>query len=538
MDRKTFLGRLLAGTGAVLAATAGGWWIWRNYKSASKEIPAKIMGASHSRGHRLRSQQKPFMADETRRIDVLIVGAGVAGLNAARTLEKSGIHDFWVVDLEDQIGGNASSGRNDVSAYPWGAHYLPVPDVRNHDLMEFLSSVGVVKGMVNGLPWYEEAYLCHAPQERLYIHGTWQEGLIPRLGVPEVERKQIEAFQQEMTRYKNWNGTDGRPAFSIPVQESSLDATLRELDSITMEQWLHAKGWDSPYLHEYVNYCCRDDFGLTHRQCSAWAGIHYFAARGGEAANATESDVLTWPEGNAWLAGQLASPILGRIGTGYMVLAVRNVDQGIEAEVLRVQDGKQIRVEAKAAICAIPRFVAERIVEGLPVLSGFSYAPWVVANITLDQRPQGMGAPLSWDNVEHGGASLGYIVADHQKLSGHPDAETVITWYMPLSNQEPSVARSEALDRPATFWRDLALDELERLHPGLKSYTRQVDVWVWGHGMIRPVPGFISGVEREKARLNHGRVSFAHSDLSGISIFEEAFYWGNRAALAVKKLLS
>ena len=52
-----------------------------------------------------------------------------------------------------------------------------------------------------------------------------------------------------------------------------------------------------------------------------------------------------------------------------------------------------------------------------------------------------------------------------------------------------------------------------------------------GHGMISPVTDFIFGKEKELAQQNiDGKIFFAHTDLSGISIFEEAFHQGINAA--------
>jgi hypothetical protein len=44
--------------------------------------------------------------------------------------------------------------------------------------------------------------------------------------------------------------------------------------------------------------------------------------------------------------------------------------------------------------------------------------------------------------------------------------------------------------------------------------------------MIRPTPGFIWGNSRRLAAIHQPPVFFAHSDLSGISIFEEAYCRG------------
>jgi len=55
--------------------------------------------------------------------------------------------------------------------------------------------------------------------------------------------------------------------------------------------------------------------------------------------------------------------------------------------------------------------------------------------------------------------------------------------------------------------------------------------------MILPRPGFISGSERREAARPLGAIHFAHSDLSGASIFEEAVDRGVRAAQDVLSAL-
>jgi len=47
------------------------------------------------------------------------------------------------------------------------------------------------------------------------------------------------------------------------------------------------------------------------------------------------------------------------------------------------------------------------------------------------------------------------------------------------------------------------------------------------------VPGFVWGESRRRAADPHGAIRFAHSDMSGLSLFEEAQYHGVRAAEAI-----
>ena len=51
-----------------------------------------------------------------------------------------------------------------------------------------------------------------------------------------------------------------------------------------------------------------------------------------------------------------------------------------------------------------------------------------------------------------------------------------------------------------------------------------------GHAMSIPVPGTRSDPARTALRQARGRLRFAHADLAGYSVFEEAFEAGNGVA--------
>ena len=56
--------------------------------------------------------------------------------------------------------------------------------------------------------------------------------------------------------------------------------------------------------------------------------------------------------------------------------------------------------------------------------------------------------------------------------------------------------------------------------------------------MICPVKGFLFSKEKKELKQNiNNQLYFAHSDLSGISIFEEAFYQGLDTADEVMKTI-
>ncbi len=522
--RRTFLATTLGAGGALIAGCT----------RPSREIPGEIVGASAVRGHRLRSGGFP-PAEAIQRCAVVIVGGGIAGLAAARSLRQQGIEDFLLVELEDQTGGNSASGRNPTSAYPWGAHYVTLPTADAHEVIGLYEELGLITGRdPAGRPVYLESALVMDPAERLFVHGRWQDGLLPKTGASDAELKEFASFASVIGAFKNARGTDGRRAFTIPVDRSSRDERFLALDRLSMAEWMQANGWNSPPLRWYVNYACRDDFGGTIDQVSAWAGLHYFAARDGAAANAESEVVLTWPEGNGWLAHRLREPLGDRIHAASLAWEVDATDGGVRADVFDFVSGRSLRIEAHAAIVCVPRFVARRIVAPLRAKgeAPLEYGPWVVANITVRHFPSGPGAPPAWDSVFQDSPSLGYVNATHQTFA-RGIRPTVLTWYQALCDGPVLAERAKALERTHGDWCELILADLRRVHEDIDSLVERIDVCVWGHGMIRPVPGSMWSGRREQMAVPIGGIHFAHSDLSGISIFEEAFTRGTLAGAAV-----
>ncbi|WP_315817554.1 FAD-dependent oxidoreductase [Paraflavitalea speifideaquila] len=88
-------------------------------------MPGRIVGAAAKTGHLLRDGKIPGEPQSIGQAKVVIVGAGISGLSAARSLHRQDMKDFLVLDLEDHAGGNASSGANNVSHYPGGSLCAP-----------------------------------------------------------------------------------------------------------------------------------------------------------------------------------------------------------------------------------------------------------------------------------------------------------------------------------------------------------------------------------------------------------------------------
>ena len=527
------------------------------------------VGANAERGHRVRGAAPGAgpAPQVQRRAGALIVGAGISGLAAARALMRAGIDDIQVFDLEDAAGGNSRGHALGGMACPLGAHYLPVPGEGAVEVIELLESLGL-RRTERGVATYDERTLCHSPQERLFIAGHWHDGLLPPIdALPAAERAaalaQYRAFADQVERHAAGG------AFSMPTARSRWSAALYALDALPFAAWLDAQNITAPALRWYLDYCCRDDYGAGAAQVSAWAGLHYFASRHGfhvpgdsEARSQTERDgVLTWPEGNAWLARRLAEPLRERLHTGAVVLRVSEGRFDASVDVWDARTQQTVRWTAPQVILAVPLFIAARLLDAPPAaltqaVATMRHAPWLVGNLhlaaALDDHP---GAPPSWDNVVYdparaagaAPASLGYVDAMHQSTRSVP-GPTVLTAYWALGGDTPGqlfAQRARLLNEPWSAWAQAVVKDIAHVHPDLPSKLKQVDLMRYGHAMSVPAPGLRSSAALRALAEPHGtpdstpagRVHFAHSDLSGYSVFEEALYQGTRSGTAASAVL-
>jgi hypothetical protein len=136
---------------------------------------------------------------------------------------------------------------------------------------------------------------------------------------------------------------------------------------------------------------------------------------------------------------------------------------------------------------------------------------------------------VAWDNVIYDSQSLGYVVATHQQLRRHVP-RTVWTYYWALAHQPANTARQWLLDQSWETLRDQTLADLSRAHPDIRDCVTRVDIMRLGHAMIRPTPGLLSDPAWRAFQKPHERLLYAHSDVSGLPLFEEAQYRGVLAA--------
>jgi protoporphyrinogen oxidase len=496
----------------------------------------EIIGQTVSLGHILRENRSfEVPPDNWESKKVAIIGGGVAGLTAAWKFRRENFNDFVLLELEKEIGGTARSGEGDPVGYPWGAHYLPVPFQENPELISLLDEMLLTEGRgAQGEVVVKEQFLCREPEERVFYKGRWYEGLYLNVGAGEDDKRQFAEFQNALDRWVNWRDAGGRRAYVVPVEQCSTDVEVTALDKISFAEWLRQNGFTSDRLIWYCDYACRDDYGLKLDQASAWVGLFYFCSRV-RRSGAESQPFITFPEGNGRFVNHLFESVKENVQRSHMAVSVVPNDRGVDVICL---DGNALRgIHCEHVIYASPMFTAPHMIRGFRddppfEAAAFQHNAWFVANLFLKDRPKPRfpkDFPLAWDNVLYESPSLGYVTATHQK--GIDQGPTVLTYYYPMCAEENG--RTKLFNYE---WRDLAdvcLTDLARAHPDIYELTQRIDIMRWGHAMISPRPNFIWSGLRETAVRPYRSVHFAHTDLSGVALFEEAFYHGLRAAAEI-----
>lgn len=209
-----------------------------------------------------------------------------------------------------------------------------------------------------------------------------------------------------------------------------------------MGEWMRREGLYSPYLKWFIDYSTRDDYGTHAEDISAWAGLHYFAARAPE-----DKGPLTWPEGNGWIVKKLLAKLGKYVRTGSMVYKIQPA--GRRWEILT----EKTLYESDFVIYAAPTFLASWLIDPAPPRWPIDSAPWLTANLTLDRWPANKGLEYAWDNVIYNSPALGYVIATHQSVAMHRP-ETVWTFYWALADGNAADQRRILLGGDWNWWKE------------------------------------------------------------------------------------
>ena len=200
--------------------------------------------------------------------------------------------------------------------------------------------------------------------------------------------------------------------------------------------------------------------------------------------------------------------------------------------VLDLNSNQSTRYECEHLILATPQFVNKRLLNFTKdiVFKEFEYYPWLVANITINKPIDLNGSSdLSCDNVIYGSKSLGYVNSCHQ-IQQVTQQKTVITYYYNFCEHSAKQERESIYQKDENFWKAFIIKDLSRAHSNIEELIDEIELYVYGHGMISPTIGFKTSKSRKKLSKGLDNLYFINSDVSEISVFMQAFDNGITAA--------
>jgi oxygen-dependent protoporphyrinogen oxidase len=311
------------------------------------------------------------------RKDVVIVGAGIAGLTAAVKLQDL---DVLVLEAEDRVGGRIKSQQRGAYWVSVGAHMFPEPDsIVGRLVQEFGLETLPINGSLMGLAY----------------RGTMLKGgrteLYPfRLPMSAAGRV---SFMRAGLKLRRDAAKYNRLALRGPG-ESDADVRARLLafrGDRSFADYLGPLHPDAEALfHAIVNRLTAEP-----EEIAAGCVIALFAHVWSEGGVVLGRNL----EGGASRLAEVMAASLGeRVRTGAAVQQVTQEDGSVRVRYVR-GDGQEEEVSARFAILTVPAYVARRLVAKLPeetaqALDAVVYGPFVVGGIVTSEN-----RPMPWDDL-------------------------------------------------------------------------------------------------------------------------------------------
>jgi monoamine oxidase len=309
---------------------------------ASVALPAAADARTkHKHKHKPKHKRKPTSTPH--RADVVVVGAGFAGLRAAQLVHRAG-RSVIVLEARERVGGrvwNHDLGGGEVSERG-GTFVGPTQD----HVLGLMGELGIGK-----FPTYDsgdDVYI--ADNTRLTYSDTGATGTAPPDPTIVADLALTVSSLDSLST-------------QVPVGAPWRASNAAELDGQTLQSWLEANTI-TPRFRELAATACRPIFGAEPRELSLLFVLFYIASSGNEQNPGTfERNFDTQNGAQMWRVDggsqSIALAIAKQLGKRVILGSpVRRIEQGSSGLTV-VSD--RVTIKAKQAIVAVPPTLAGRI---------------------------------------------------------------------------------------------------------------------------------------------------------------------------------